>query len=161
MASRVNLMRLGWGYAMLGFPVWAVMLHSMPRSPAQPDLIPILIGGGVAAGVVSLAVPALYRRSKWLRARLAPATPPEPGASEQERATARKRQEARAFEVYLVTWLASLVAAAIPGMVGLMLGVLGQDLTLAHAFLLVGLVLTSVRFPSARATQKALHQTEA
>jgi hypothetical protein len=34
MASRVLLMRLGWGYAMLGPPIWTVMLHTMERSAA-------------------------------------------------------------------------------------------------------------------------------
>jgi hypothetical protein len=147
---RLLFMRLGWGYALLGLPVWTVMLHVMPPSSGPPDLVPFLLAAGVAAAVVSLTVPAVYQRAPGLRARLLRSTPLGPDASDDERAAERKRREVRAFELYLVTWVISLIAAGVPGMVGLMLGVLGKGLVLAHAFILIGLVLTVIRFPNER-----------
>jgi hypothetical protein len=74
-----------------------------------------------------------------------------PGAADETRRTIERRRESRAFEVHLVTWVLSLVAAAIPGMAGLMLGITGQDLALPHALIGAAFVLTLLRFPRASA----------
>jgi hypothetical protein len=151
MASRVAFMRLGWGYAMLGPPIWVALLHSMDRSPEQTGLSPLLKGASAAAIVVSLGLPLLVRHSTALRTRLIPNVDAPPGAADETRRALEKRRKARAFEVHLVTWVLSLVAAAVPGMAGLMLGITGHDLGLSHALIGAAFVLTMLRFPRASA----------
>jgi hypothetical protein len=159
MASRVAFMRLGWGYAMLGPPVWMVLLQVLERSPEQVELKPLLTGAAGVAIFVSLTVPEVVRRWTGLRTRVLPPEDFVPDASEEARRTAKMKRESRAFELHLVAWVLSLLAAAIPGMAGLMLGITGQELTLPHTLIAVAFVLTALRFPSHRSVREAMEQT--
>jgi hypothetical protein len=147
-ASRVAFMRLGWGYAMLGPPAWLVMLHVLDGSPEQRGLLPLLTGAAAVASIFSLLVPEVVRRSTALRAWLLPPEALAPDVSEDQRRVARRRRESRAFEIHLVAWVLSLIAAAIPGMAGLMLGVTGHGLALPRALIAAAFVLTAIRFPT-------------
>jgi hypothetical protein len=152
-------MQLGWGYAMLGPPAWAVMLRVIERPPAVPahaSLTPLLLGAGVVCAVVSAFVPAIVSRSKELRALFLPKTTPGPDASDEERTRAKELRDARAYEIYLVSWVLSLKTAVIPGMLGLVLGYLSRDQLPASLLIAAAFVLTALRFPSERAVREAV-----
>jgi hypothetical protein len=175
MASRLTLMRLGWGYAMLGPVAWTVMLQAIERPAADPpvqvraggipvatvegsQLAPLLTGAGIVTMVVSVLVPLIVGRSRELRALFLSRAMPSPDASEAERLLAEKVRERRAFEFLLVAWVLSLLTAAIPGMCGLMLGFVERDLRVPYGFVAAALVLTAIRFPTARALRQAIEQ---
>jgi hypothetical protein len=142
MNKRITLLRVGWGYAMLGPPLWVAMLQVVERPPVAPPgtngLVPLLLGGGLVSSVLSVSIPLLAR---------------------VPRVRALFSAKARAFELFLVSWVLSLMTAVIPGMVGLMLGYLQPEPYAAYGFIVVAFLLTALRFPTEGALKRAVERT--
>jgi hypothetical protein len=162
-ASLLTTPRILWLALLASQVIYVVLLVvpgllSLPEEPADPSMLPLLIGIAGADAIGSFVLPAFLRRKAAAAAAIPIADVPDPDAPTGFRGVAptirtyvnRSAARRTAIQIGFAPFIIALALSEAITVMGFLLGFLGFPPLAWAPFFAVGMALTAARFPTER-----------